>query len=48
MASVLSKPYFHDKEAAYAKVESIVRLTGSVCQRCHVLSHHLERARSGV
>lgn len=32
--SILSKPYFHDEEAAYAKVESIVWRRGPVCPHC--------------
>lgn len=32
--SILSKPYFHDEKAAYAKVESIVWPTGPVCPHC--------------
>ncbi len=34
MASVLSKPYFHDEEAAYAKLESLVWPNGPVCPHC--------------
>lgn len=34
MASVLSKPYFHDEAAAYAKLESIVWQDGPVCPHC--------------
>jgi transposase-like protein len=34
MASVLSRPYFHDEAAAYAKLESIVWPNGPVCARC--------------
>lgn len=34
MASVLSRPYFHDEEAAYAKLESIVWPNGPVCPHC--------------
>lgn len=32
--SVLSAPYFHDEEAAYAKLESIVWPNGPVCPHC--------------
>ena len=32
--SILSRPYFHDEEAAYAKVESIVWPNGPVCPHC--------------
>lgn len=32
--SVLSKPYFHDEEAAYAKLESIIWPEGPVCPHC--------------
>src|SRR5271166_1235800 len=34
MASVLSKPYFHDEATAYAKLESIVWPNGPVCPHC--------------
>ena len=34
MASVLSRPYFHDETAAYAKLESVVWPTGPVCVHC--------------
>jgi transposase-like protein len=34
MASVLSKPYFHDETAAYAKLEGIVWPNGPVCPHC--------------
>ncbi len=34
MASVLSKPYFHDEAAAYAKLESIVWPNGPICPHC--------------
>jgi transposase-like protein len=34
MASVLSRPYFHDEAAAYAKLESIVWPNGPVCPHC--------------
>ena len=34
MANVLSRPYFHDEKAAYAKLESIVWPTGPVCSHC--------------
>ncbi|MBV8460012.1 MAG: IS1595 family transposase [Candidatus Eremiobacteraeota bacterium] len=34
MASVLSKPYFHDEAAAYAKLESIVWPHGPICPHC--------------
>ena len=32
--SVLSKPYFHDEEAAFAYLESIVWADGTVCPKC--------------
>lgn len=32
--SVLSKPYFHDEEAAYAKLEAIIWPEGPVCPHC--------------
>jgi transposase-like protein len=32
--SILSRPYFHDEKAAYAKVESIVWPNGPVCPHC--------------
>lgn len=32
--SILSKPYFHDEDAAYAEVESIVWPNGPVCPHC--------------
>ena len=32
--SILSKPYFHDEDAAYEKVESIVWPQGPVCPHC--------------
>ena len=32
--SVLSQPFFHDEEAAYAKLESIVWPDGPVCPHC--------------
>ena len=34
MANVLSKPYFHDEGAAYAKLESLVWPNGPVCPHC--------------
>ena len=34
MASVLSQPYFHDEDAAYAMLESIVWPDGAVCPHC--------------
>ena len=34
MASVLNQPFFHDEEAAYAKLESIVWPNGPVCPHC--------------
>jgi len=34
MASVLNQPYFHDEEAAYAMLESIVWPLGPVCPHC--------------
>jgi len=34
MASVLSRPYFHDEAAAYEKLESIVWPHGPVCPHC--------------
>jgi transposase-like protein len=35
MASVLNQPYFHDEEAAYEMLESIVWPNGSVCPHCN-------------
>lgn len=32
--SILSKPYFHDEEAAFAKLESIVWVNGPICPHC--------------
>src|SRR5690606_18581241 len=32
--SVLSKPYFHDEQAAFTFVESIIWPTGPVCPHC--------------
>tara|TARA_R110002074_G_scaffold54006_5_gene134914 strand:+ start:3417 stop:4370 length:954 start_codon:yes stop_codon:yes gene_type:complete len=32
--SVLSKPYFHDEEAAYAKLESLLWVDGPICPHC--------------
>lgn len=32
--SVLSKPYFHDEEAAFAHLESVLWPTGPVCPHC--------------
>lgn len=32
--SILTKPYFHDEEAAFAKLESIVWPDGPVCPKC--------------
>lgn len=32
--SILTKPYFHDEEAAFAKLESIVWPNGPVCPKC--------------
>ena len=32
--SILSKPYFHDEAAAFAKLESIVWPNGPVCPKC--------------
>jgi transposase-like protein len=34
MASVLSKPYFHDEAAAYVKLEGIVWSNGPACPHC--------------
>ncbi len=34
MASVLSQAFFHDEDAAYAKLESIVWPNGAVCPHC--------------
>ncbi len=34
MASVLSQPYFHDEDAAYEMLESIVWSNGPVCPHC--------------
>jgi transposase-like protein len=34
MPSVLESPFFHDEEAAYAKLESIVWPNGPVCPHC--------------
>lgn len=32
--SILSRPYFHDEEAAFAKLESIVWPNGPICPHC--------------
>lgn len=32
--SVLTKPYFHDEQAAIGKLESILWLDGPVCPHC--------------
>lgn len=32
--SVLSKPYFHDEEAAFRYLESVVWQDGTVCPHC--------------
>jgi transposase-like protein len=37
--SVLSKPYFHDEEAAYAKLEAIIWPEGPVCPHCGCMGH---------
>ena len=37
--SILSKPYFHDTEAAFAKLESILWADGSVCPHCGTVDH---------
>jgi transposase-like protein len=34
MLSVLQRPYFHDEEAAYAKLESVVWPNGPICPHC--------------
>ena len=34
MSGILSQPYFHDEEAAFAKLESIVWPNGPVCPKC--------------
>ena len=34
MAGVLSQVFFHDEDAAYAKLESIVWPNGAVCTHC--------------
>ncbi len=32
--SILSRPYFHDEEAAFAKLESVVWPNGAICPHC--------------
>ncbi len=34
MASVLNRPFFHNEDAAYPKLESIVWPNGPVCPHC--------------
>ena len=37
--SILSKPYFHNNEAAIAKLESILWPAGPVCPKCGTVDH---------
>ena len=40
--SILSEPHFHNEEAAYARLESIVWPDGPVCPHCGVLDEATE------
>lgn len=42
--SILSKPYFHDEEAAFAKLESIIWPDGPVCPKCGSLRAYKMKA----
>ena len=50
--SILSKPYFHDEQAACDRLESILWPDGPVCPRCGVVDEAYElkgkRARVGL
>lgn len=50
--SILSAPYFHDEEAAHAKLESILWPDGPVCPKCGVVGQAYvlkgKRARVGL
>jgi transposase-like protein len=37
--SILSKPYFHDEEAAFAKLEELLWPDGTVCPHCGAVGH---------
>lgn len=46
--SVLSKPYFHDEKAAFAKLESVLWPTGPVCPHCGSTGKHYDLAKTRI
>jgi transposase-like protein len=49
--SVLARPYFHDEEAAFAHLESVLWLSGPVCPHCGMVSdrhYDLRKTRIGL
>jgi transposase-like protein len=49
--SVLTRPYFHDEEAAFAHLESVLWPNGPVCPHCGVVStkhYDLRKSRLGL
>lgn len=46
--SVLSKPYFHDEKAAFAKLESVLWPNGSVCPHCGSTGKHYDLSKTRI
>lgn len=48
--SVLSKPYFHNEEAAFAYLENVLWPEGPVCPHCGSMGKHydLRKTRLGL
>ena len=46
--SVLSKPYFHDEKAAFAKLESVLWPEGPVCPHCGSNGKHYDLAKTRI